>query len=306
VRGVHFVKRVWIFLLSLLLILAVFPPGTSLAAGWPTLNRGTRGTDVYALQQFLIARGYSLTADGIFGAGTESVVKSFQSSNGLTADGIVGSGTWGKVIVTVKQGDSGAAVKALQRELNQKHHYGLTEDGIFGAGTESAVISFQSHMGLSADGIVGAGTWQALIGHFEDLGATSGTGWYHYNDDGNDDYATANAIAQLKDVAADWAALGYGVRLGFGDFSLPHGGPFPPHSSHQDGLDTDIRCVNSGTTEGPCNWQNASYSRTRTQKLVDMLFATGQVERILFNDPNISGVTPYSGHDDHLHVDWKR
>lgn len=298
-------RRWWVAFLSILILLLALPMPIALAANWTTLNKGTRGTDVYALQSFLQVRGYSVTVDAIFSAGTESAVKAFQTANALTADGIVGSGTWPKVVVTVQQGNSGQAVKALQRELNRKHHYGLVEDGVFGAGTATAVKSFQSAHGLTADGIVGPATWQQLIGHFEDLDGTSGTGWYHYLDDGNDDYATANVIAQIKAVAADWAALGYGVRLGFGDFSLPHGGPFPPHSSHQNGLDTDIRCVlTSG--EGPCNYTVAGYSRTRTQKLVDMLWATGQVERILFNDPNVTGVTPYSGHDDHLHVDWKR
>lgn len=298
-------RRWWVVFLSVLILVLALPVPGALAANWPTLTSGTRGTDVYALQSFLQVRGYSGTLDEIFGTGTVNAVKSFQTANGLAADGIVGSGTWSKVVVTVQQGSSGQAVKALQRELNRKHHYGLAEDGIFGAGTTTAVKSFQSAHGLTSDGIVGPATWQQLIGHFEDLGGASGTGWYHYNDDGNDDYASSNVIAQLKKVAADWSALGYGVRLGFGDFSLTHGGSFPPHSSHTNGLDTDIRCVlTSG--EAPCNYTVAGYSRTRTQKLVDMLWATGQVERILFNDPNVTGVTYYSGHDDHLHVDWKR
>ena len=298
-------KRFAAILMAALVLIVGFQYRNAAAASWPLLTRGTRGTDVTALQHFLAARGYSMTADGIFGAGTETTVKDFQSKNGLTADGIVGPATWSKVVITVKNGSTGAAVTALQKELNAKHHYGLTVDGVFGGGTETAVKNFQSHMGLTADGIVGPATWQALIGHFQDLGGASGTGWYHYNDDGNDDYATANVIAQLKKVSADWNALGYGVRLGLGDFSLPHGGYFSPHSSHQDGLDSDIRCVLS-SGEGACDWRNSGYSRARTQKLVDMLWATGQVERILFNDPNISGVTYYSGHDNHLHVDWKR
>lgn len=298
-------KRFAPILLAALLLVVGFQYRDAGAASWPTLVLGTRGTDVTALQHFLAARGYSVLADGIFSAGTETAVKDFQSKNGLSADGIVGAATWSKVVTTVQNGSSGQAVTALQKELNAKLHYGLAVDGAFGAGTTTAVKNFQSHMGLTADGIVGPATWQALIGHFEDLGGASGTGWYHYNDDGNDDYASANAIAQLKKVAADWNTLGYGVRIGLGDFSLEHGGYFSPHSSHQDGLDTDLRCVlTSG--ESPCDWRNSGYSRARTQKLVDMLWATGQVERILFNDPNVTGVTPYSGHDNHLHVDWKR
>lgn len=296
-------RRLWVILLSILVIFVAVPVPSALAASWPTLTSGTKGTDVYALQSFLQARGYSLAVDGEFGPGTLSAVKSFQTANGLTADGSVGPATWSKVTVVLQQGATGQAVKALQRELNRKHGYGLTEDGSFGPGTLSAVKSFQSAHGLTADGSVGPATWQQLIGHFEGLGA-SGTGWYRYSSAGND-YASANVVAQLKAVAADWAALGYGVRIGMGDSSLTHGGNFPPHQSHQNGLDTDLRCVlTSG--EGQCDWRNSNYSRTRTQKLVNMLLATGQVDRILFNDPYITGVTPYSGHDNHLHVDWKR
>jgi hypothetical protein len=298
-------KRFAAILLAALLFVVGFQYRDAGAAGWPTLVQGTRGTDVTALQHFLIQRGYALTADGSFGPATVTAVKDFQSKNGLTADGIVGPATWSKVIIVVQSGATGQAVTALQKELNAKHHYGLVVDGSFGPATLTAVKSFQSHQGLTADGSVGPATWQALIGHFEDLGGTSGTGWYHYSDDGSDDYATANAIAQIKKVAADFNALGYGVRIGLGDFSRPHGGYFSPHASHQDGLDMDIRCVlTSG--EGACDWRNSGYSRARTQKLVDLLYATGQVERILFNDPNVSGVTYYSGHDNHLHVDWKR
>jgi putative chitinase len=56
------------------------------------LKIGSKGEDVKKLQSKL-----GLSADGVFGPGTESAVKKWQSSNGLTADGIVGEGTWGKM-----------------------------------------------------------------------------------------------------------------------------------------------------------------------------------------------------------------
>ena len=56
------------------------------------LKNGSNGDDVKKLQVKL-----GLTADGVFGLGTESAVKSWQSSNGLTSDGIVGDGTWNKM-----------------------------------------------------------------------------------------------------------------------------------------------------------------------------------------------------------------
>lgn len=60
----------------------------------PTLRQGDRGDDVRQLQQELVDSGAWLSIDGVFGAGTASAVRSFQSSHGLTADGVVGPATW--------------------------------------------------------------------------------------------------------------------------------------------------------------------------------------------------------------------
>lgn len=59
-----------------------------------TIKNGSNGTDVITLQTELNKRGYSLTADGIFGAKTETAVRDFQAKNGLSVDGIVGPKTW--------------------------------------------------------------------------------------------------------------------------------------------------------------------------------------------------------------------
>jgi len=59
------------------------------------LKKGSTGEDVKKLQEKL-----GLTADGVFGSGTELAVKGWQSTNGLTADGIVGVGTWSKMFAT--------------------------------------------------------------------------------------------------------------------------------------------------------------------------------------------------------------
>ena len=53
------------------------------------LKKGSKGLEVKQLQKAL-----GLSADGIFGSGTEVVVKKFQEDNGLDADGMVGSKTW--------------------------------------------------------------------------------------------------------------------------------------------------------------------------------------------------------------------
>ena len=58
---------------------------------------------------------------------------------------------------TLRQGDRGPLVEALQRKL------GMTQVGTFGPKTEAAVREFQRQHGLVPDGIVGPKTW-ALLG----------------------------------------------------------------------------------------------------------------------------------------------
>ena len=59
-----------------------------------TIRKGSRGPLVAEVQEKL-----DITpADGIFGPGTEKIVKHWQSSNGLVSDGIVGPKTLGKLL----------------------------------------------------------------------------------------------------------------------------------------------------------------------------------------------------------------
>lgn len=53
------------------------------------IRKGARGKDVERIQ-----RAVGVTADGIFGSGTEAAVKAYQKRKGLSADGIVGRATW--------------------------------------------------------------------------------------------------------------------------------------------------------------------------------------------------------------------
>lgn len=56
------------------------------------LKVGSRGEEVKRLQSKL-----GLSADGVFGPGTEKEVKKWQIENDLTPDGLVGDGTWSKL-----------------------------------------------------------------------------------------------------------------------------------------------------------------------------------------------------------------
>ncbi len=136
--------------------------GGSVGRMWPIVRRDTPATGLAKMIQYLLrAKGATLTADGAFGPGTETAVKSFQSANGLTADGVVGASTWEKLIVTLRAGDSGEAVKALQSQLATQG-YSVTVDGSFGAGTTTQVQSFQTNRQLTVDGVVGLNSWNHL------------------------------------------------------------------------------------------------------------------------------------------------
>lgn len=61
------------------------------------LRTGSSGSLTKYLQRILVALGYSVTVDGIFGTTTHEAVVAFQNAYGLDADGIVGGGTWSKL-----------------------------------------------------------------------------------------------------------------------------------------------------------------------------------------------------------------
>ena len=102
---------------------------------WPVAQNGSQGHPIRTLQFLLRARGHNLTVDGMFGPATEAAVKAFQTSKGMTADGIMNSPTWSTLIIQVKKGSSGDAVRGVQEEFQFRAGEpgkGLKVDGIFG------------------------------------------------------------------------------------------------------------------------------------------------------------------------------
>ena len=174
------------------------------------LRLGSTGNNVSIIQRQLnrIAKNYPAigqqSVDGVFGATTQSAVRTFQKIFNLTQDGVVGKSTWYKISYiyvavkklaelgsesepypggsgdapgsgtgSIQQGAVGAQVAAVQYYLSYlaQTFYptipNIVPDGIFGAQTRSAVIAFQNTFGLTADGIVGPATWAALEKQFE-------------------------------------------------------------------------------------------------------------------------------------------
>ena len=150
---------------------------------WPVTAAGSNGHPVWTLQDLLRARGHAVGVDGIFGPQTDAAVKAFQTSKGLTANGTVDPTTWKALIVQVKKGASGDAVRGVQEEFQFRNGSGdatkgVQIDGAFGPQTEdpylvsrmgvAAVRGFQHALSLdissvAVDGIVGPITWRAPV-----------------------------------------------------------------------------------------------------------------------------------------------
>jgi peptidoglycan hydrolase-like protein with peptidoglycan-binding domain len=159
----------------------------------PVLSLGSKGADVTAwqnqLNRWLTLTSSTLgqlTADGTFGAATQTATEALQTAAGITADGFVGPSTRqalqaalsgakpsstnpsATTAATLKLGDSGTAVTDWQTQLNSwlkatSSTLGqLTTDGTFGAATQTATEALQTAQGLTPTGVVDSATRQAL------------------------------------------------------------------------------------------------------------------------------------------------
>lgn len=62
------------------------------------IRSGARGDAVTAAQRQLVARGSTLTVDGVFGPATAAAVVTFQRQRRLPADGVVDARTWSRLV----------------------------------------------------------------------------------------------------------------------------------------------------------------------------------------------------------------
>ena len=83
--------------------------------GTRTLKNGSKGTDVKAMQEFLLQLEYSLPkygADDEFGSETEKALKAFQRKVGIKQDGLYGSEAHQALMDAVADDDEGKADSA--------------------------------------------------------------------------------------------------------------------------------------------------------------------------------------------------
>lgn len=152
------------------------PTATAYAASG-TLELGSQGEEVYSLQERLYDLGYYTgQIHGIYDDTVAEAVRQFQTTNGLTVDGKAGTRTQralyaddakaaadaSSLYTTLREGDSGERVSALQTLLATYGYFTGTVDGRYGGQTTLAVQQFQARNGLNADGIAGPATLQLL------------------------------------------------------------------------------------------------------------------------------------------------
>jgi peptidoglycan hydrolase-like protein with peptidoglycan-binding domain len=182
-------------------------------SGYYPLRPGDENPYVLALQNRLIEMGYLTDrADGKYGESTTQAVHAFQRAAGIDADGLAGGetqrtlygasapmgngvvaapdldfGTSGSytdpvtppsTYVTLKKGDRGEDVRALQARLIELKYLSGKADGIYGSDTRDAVIAFQQRSNLTADGKAGKVTQTLLYsaGALTNGGSAIGSG----------------------------------------------------------------------------------------------------------------------------------
>lgn len=130
------------------------------------------GPKVAAVQVALKRVGlYNATVDGVRGPLTKAAIASFQRQHGLVVDGVVGPQTraaFGKRgrpafgSRTMKRGDRGWDVAAMQYILARRGYPPGAIDAVFGPLTDAALRNFQHAYGLAVDGLAGPQTISAL------------------------------------------------------------------------------------------------------------------------------------------------
>ena len=126
----------------------------------------------------------------------------------------------------------------------------------------------------------------------------------------NAQYGEARTMQVIGAVAGQLANGPEETPFEVGNISLEGGPSFEPHHrGHVDGLGIDVRPARrQGAKPGPLDYRSADYDREATRRLLKAFIATGHVDRIYFNDPDIDveGVHYRKDHDNHFHVQLKR
>lgn len=168
------------------------------------LKKGDSNNNVKYLQQGLrIVCINPNGTDGIFGNGTETAVKRFQTNHGIPSTGIVNDTTWD---VLCEQ------IMPIQQGLKNAGYNIGTIDGVAGPTTYNSLLDFQRKNGLTADGMAGAGTKKLL---FPDNQSTA----KYVLSKGSTGEAVKKAQLRLIELGYSCGAVGADGQFGSGTYN---------------------------------------------------------------------------------------
>lgn len=146
-----------------------------------------------------------------------------------------------------------------------------------------------------------------------------GDGYVHLRGDDpvdSDDWATLALAGCLEAVAREWRETG--MTLYVNDLSRRRGGSFrPPHISHQNGLDADLRYLRTDNRNLPLDIRDNPdrYDALATRALFELIIRTCDVKLVLtdlanlgFTNDELPGpvVIQAPGHSNHFHLRLKK
>ncbi len=309
--------------------------GTASMSNIVELKKGDTGATVESLQDEMIDLGYltleqKKTGVGIFGNKTEAALKAFQKDILLKDTGVLDLPTQAALRQLndgVKKGSSGGVVKVLQQKLVSKKFLTQAEMntgiGVFGGKTQAALIQFQlKNNELEPNGVLSDETYRLLFKtpapvtqiptnlsntNIDTVLPIAGEGYTTFKREpgGADQFGTAMTINRIMDLGRKWFLLHPEVLLQFGDISRKGGGAFPPHGSHKNGRDVDVRPIRKDNRTDPISVGEVAYDTIRTEEFVKLVRSRYLNVTIFFNDIRLinKGLTAHArGHDNHLHI----
>lgn len=156
------------------------------------LRFGQYGSGVLEMQKRLNQLGYVVDENSQFDEKTLKAVLDFQRINYINTDGVAGPAMRGALFSvtareyttedvgsagTLRYGDEGYDVKALQVELRKLGYYSGSLSGLYRSGTEKAVRDFERNNNLPVDGIADRGMQAVLFSKAaKKASASSGSG----------------------------------------------------------------------------------------------------------------------------------
>lgn len=123
-----------------------------------------------------------------------------------------------------------------------------------------------------------------------------------------DDWSTLTLINCLEAVGRESSKAR--MRLNVTDLSRERGGRFPPHASHQNGVDVDVRYVRRDRANAPLDLQISpeDYDQAQTAKLIGLFLDLCPIEAIFLDEDGVGfeledvRLQHANGHSNHFHV----